>query len=98
MPGNSSNKRLTKRPMETPGLDVNSMPPQHMQYNYAQSTMYSQPPDPQTIPSQQQFYYNDFTSIPTPTKHTQHMCWVCLVFFLIEVYNYIIIIFNSFSR
>jgi len=69
MPGNNSNKRLTRRPMETPGLDVNSMPPQQVQYNYAQPTMYSQLPEPQTMPSQQQFYYNDFTPNPSPQQH-----------------------------
>ncbi|CAH1731616.1 protein YIF1B [Aphis gossypii] len=69
MQSNSSNKRLTRRPMETPGLDVNSIPPQQVQYNYAQPTMYSPPQEPQTIPSQQQFYYNDFTSIPSQPQH-----------------------------
>jgi len=64
MPGNSGNKRLTRRPMETPGLDVNSIPAQQVQYNYAQP-MYSPSQEPQTMPSQQQFYYNDFTSIPS---------------------------------
>lgn len=61
MPGNSS-RRLTRRPMETPGLDVNSVPMQpQAQYNYSQTPMYSQP-DAQTP---QQFYYNDFTSVPS---------------------------------
>lgn len=50
--------------METPGLDVNSIPSQKAQYNYAQTAMYSQP-DAQ-LPPQQQFYYNDFTtSVPS---------------------------------
>jgi len=48
--------------METPGLDVSTSAQQtHNQYNYGQPAMYSQP-DTQ---SQQQFYYNDFTSIPS---------------------------------
>jgi len=59
MPGNN-NRRLTRRPMETPGLDVNSTPPQQAQYNYVQPTIYSQ----QDTQSQQQFYYNDFTTVP----------------------------------
>lgn len=49
--------------METPGLDVNNMSSQNAQYNYAQPAMFSQP-DTQ-VPSQQQFYYNDFTSVPS---------------------------------
>lgn len=50
--------------METPGLDVNNIPSQKAQYNYAQPAMYSQP-DAQLTP-QQQFYYNDFTtSVPS---------------------------------
>lgn len=56
--------------METPGLDVNNVIPQQIQYNYSQpnnmypqsTNLYSQP-DTQSLPSQQQFYYNDFTSI-----------------------------------
>lgn len=68
MPGSSSSRRLTRRPMETPGLDVNAMPHQQAPYNYAQSTMFSQP-DTQSLPSQQQFYYNDFTSIPSQPQH-----------------------------
>lgn len=62
MSGNS-NRRLTRRPMETPGLDVNNISSQKAQYNYIQPSMYSQP-DAQ-LPSQQQFYYNDFTSVPS---------------------------------
>jgi hypothetical protein len=51
--------------METPGLDMNNMPmQQQVQYNYAQPGMYSQS-DSQTVPPQQQFYYNDFTSVPS---------------------------------
>lgn len=51
--------------METPGLDVNSVPMQQQaQYNYAQPAMYSQP-DTQPVTPQQQFYYNDFTSVPS---------------------------------
>lgn len=53
--------------METPGLDVNNMPQQQPQYNYAQHAMYSQP-DLQSS-SQQQFYYNDFTSVPSQPTH-----------------------------
>lgn len=65
----SGSRRLTRRPMETPGLDVNGpAPPQQAQYNYSQPTMYSQP-DPKSIPSQQQFYYNDFTSVPSQPQH-----------------------------
>lgn len=67
MPSNS-NRRLTRRPMETPGLDVNSIPSQQPQYNYAQQSMYSQP-DTQSMPAQQQFYYNDFTSSPSQPQH-----------------------------
>lgn len=70
MPGNtSSNRRLTRRPMETPGLDVNAMPQQPSQYNYRQTTMSSQPDPLQSMPSQQQFYYNDFTSLPSQPQH-----------------------------
>lgn len=67
MPSNSS-RRLTRRPMETPGLDVNMSSPQP-QYNYTlQPSMYSHQ-DSQSSPSQQQFYYNDFTSIPPQQQH-----------------------------
>lgn len=66
MSGNSS-RRLTRRPMETPGLDVSMSAQQtHNQYNYGQQAMYSQPSGSQ---SQQQFYYNDFTSIPSQPQH-----------------------------
>lgn len=69
MPGNSS-RRLTRRPMETPGLDVNRSSPQaHNQYNYPQPAMYSQQ-DPQSLQAQQQFYYNDFTSIPSQPQQS----------------------------
>lgn len=69
MPGNSS-RRLTRRPMETPGLDVNRSSPQATnQYNYVQPAMYS-PQDPQSLQSQQQFYYNDFTSIPSQPQQS----------------------------
>lgn len=63
MPDSGGSRRLTRRPMETPGLDVNNTVPQQAQYNYTQpANMYAQP-DEQSLPSQQQFYYNNFTSI-----------------------------------
>ncbi|VVC34589.1 Yif1 family [Cinara cedri] len=69
MPGNNSSRRLTRRPMETPGLDVNNMVSQQVQYNYSQPTnMYTQP-DTQSLPPQQQFYYNDFTSISSQLSY-----------------------------
>lgn len=59
VPANSS-RRLTRRPMETPGLEVNSQPQIPSQYNYAQQPVYSHT---DTSQSSQQFYYNDFTSV-----------------------------------
>lgn len=51
--------------METPGLDVNNVPMQQQaQYNYVQPGMYQQS-DSQAVSPQQQFYYNDFTSVPS---------------------------------
>lgn len=65
--GNSGSRRLTRRPMETPGLDINNTPAQQPQYNYAQNPMYSQPGLQSS--SQQQFYYNDFTSVTSQPVH-----------------------------
>lgn len=62
----SGNRRLTRRPMETPGLDINTMPPQQSQYNYGHPAMHV--PEQQNLPSQQQFYYNDFTSSVQPEQ------------------------------
>jgi len=50
----NSGRRLTRRPMETPGLETNSK----SYYNYPQQPVYSQVDTPQ---SSQQFYYNDFS-------------------------------------
>lgn len=70
VPGNS-NRRLTRRPMETPGLEVNSnvQSQQPSQYNYTQQSVYSQM---DTTQPSQQFYYNDFTSIQQPQQEYGH--------------------------
>ncbi|XP_050440129.1 protein YIF1A-like [Adelges cooleyi] len=69
----SGNRRLTRRPMETPGLDTKSPPmaavpptptPQPYYHNQ-QSPQY----EPQQFAPQQQFYYNDFTPNPSAPQH-----------------------------
>ncbi|XP_050526558.1 protein YIF1A isoform X2 [Daktulosphaira vitifoliae] len=65
----SSGRRLTRRPMETPGLDVNNTPmagpSTNDSYFYSQPSHYMPSSDSQSQSSQQQFYYNDFTSMPS---------------------------------
>lgn len=61
----TGNKRLTRRPLQTPGLDVNTI---QNQYNNYGPVMYSQP-DNQSLPYKQQFYYQDFTSVQSEQEY-----------------------------